>query len=89
MHFSGLANGSRMPKVVSKVSNQPGDDEGQISVALFEGCGCDVFEYDPLLLEEADPVTSLQDLQVHLVEAKVEMLKVPNSPRALVVMTLI
>ena len=89
MHFSGLANGSRMPKVVSKVSNQPGDDEGQISVTSFEGCGCSAFEYDPLLLEEADPVASLQDLQVHLVEAKVQMLKVPNSPRALVAMTLI
>ena len=68
------------------MSNQHGDDEGQISVALFEGCGCDVFEYDPLLLEEADPVTSLQ---VHLVEVKVQMLNVPNSSRALVVMTLI
>ena len=78
-----------MPKVVSKVSNETGDDEGQISVASFEGCGCSAFEYDPLLLEEADPVTSLQDLQVHLVEAKVQMLKVPNSPRSLVVMTFI
>jgi|LauGreDrversion2_3_1035106.scaffolds.fasta_scaffold372649_1 hypothetical protein len=89
MHFSGLANGSRMPKVVSKVSNETGDDEGQISVTSFEVCGCSAFEYDPLLLEEADPVASLQDLQVHLVDAKVQMLKVPNSPRALVVMTLI
>ena len=89
MHFFGLANGSMMPKVVSKVSNQPGDDEGQITVTSFEVCGCSAFEYDPLLLEEADPVASLQDLQVHLVDAKVQMLKVPNSPRALVVMTLI
>ena len=88
MHFSGLANGSRTPKVVSKMSNKHGDDEGQISVASFEGCGCSAFEHDPLL-EEADPVNSLQDLQVHLVEAKVEMLNVPNSPRALVVITLI
>jgi hypothetical protein len=87
MHFS--ANSSRMPKVVSKMSNQHGDDEGQISVALFEGYGCNVFECDPLLLEEADPVTSLQDFQVHLVEVKVQMLNVPNSSRALVVMTLI
>ena len=71
------------------MSNQHGDDEGQISVALFEGCGCNAFEYDPLLLEVADPATSLQDFQVHLVEVKVHMLKVPNSPRALVVMTLI
>ena len=75
-----------MPKVVSKMSNQHGDDEGQISVALFEGCGCNAFEYDPLLLEEADPQ---QDLGVNLVEATVHMLEVPNSPRALVVMTLI
>ena len=82
MHFSGPAN-------VSKMSNQHSDDEGHTSVASFEGCGCGAFEYDPLLLEEADPVTSLQDLQVHLVEVKVQMLKVPNSPRALVVMTLI
>jgi hypothetical protein len=79
MHFSGPAN-------VSKMSNQHSDDEGHTSVASFEGCGCGAFEYDPLLLEEADPQ---QDLGVHLVEATVHMLEVPNSPRALVVMTLI
>jgi hypothetical protein len=68
------------------MSNQHSDDEGHTSVASFEGCGCGAFEYDPLLLEEADPQ---QDLGVHLVEATVHMLEVPNSPRALVVMTLI